>query len=120
MARKSNVKLLDLIDSHFEDAVTKIRNILDDPDAKNSEVLNAADKLIKLRFDLQKAVRQEVIDRIEMEGREIDVQIKKLTYAKLKGDPITVEDSTGKVAFSRSFSPSLKPVEVSDQVAREG
>lgn len=107
-------------------AIEAIEKILNDPLSKRSEVLNAADKLIKIRFQYQDAVRRQAID-------ELDIQIKQLTLAekteKLReliglkdvgdGQPDETKPE-GAIEHSRPFEPSLKPDDVSDEILVEG
>ena len=89
----TNTSIIRSVDANFNKAVDKIVKVLNDPMAKNSEVLNAADKIIKLRFIVQDNVRKEVMDRLDIEKKQLDLEEKKIKLDQLRGLPIVGSNS---------------------------
>lgn len=96
-------------DELISKAVKKVSEVMEDPLAKRTEVLNAADKIIKFKFMFQDAVRKQALDQIEFESRQLKLEEQKIKMEALRGavDPnATPED---KKNYSRVFSPTFKP-----------
>lgn len=105
-------------------AVEALEKILDDPTAKRSEVLSAADKIIKIRLQYQDVVRRQAMDSLELEIKQITLEEKRLNLEKLTGirtvggeEP---ESDDRSLTYSRPFEPSMKPDDVTDEILVTG
>lgn len=103
--RVTNSVLLQSIDAVVEDAVEKTIKILNNPQAKNTEVLNAADKLIKLRFQIMENSRKEASDKIDMQYKILNLEEKriKVEALRLAADPNSTPSQRAQA--SRVFDP---------------
>lgn len=127
----SDSQLLKLINENTQVIIEKSVAILKDPKAKNTEVLNAADKLFKYKFALADSIKKAALDRIKLETDQITLEHKRLLLLKLKREVDPENNPTagstnhgmtdnGKVAASRVFSSQFKPEGVDDTVSRTG
>ncbi|WP_378347301.1 hypothetical protein [Acinetobacter baumannii] len=111
MRKKSgNADLLRIFDEELiRKAVKRTSEILDDPLAKRTEILNAADKIIKFKFAFQDSVRRQAIDQIDIESRQLKLEEQKIKMELLRGaaDPNATPDA--KKAYSAVFTPEDKP-----------
>lgn len=111
MQRKgSNQSILRIFDEQLvKDAVDKVKGILVDPKSKNSEILNAADKIIKFKFMFQDAVRRQTLDKIEIEDKELRLEERRLRLEAIRGvaNPNTPPEQAR--AYSKVFERSFKP-----------
>lgn len=105
-------------------AVNAIEKILDDPLAKRSEVLNAADKIIKIRFQYQDSIRRQAIDSLDLEIKQITLEEKRISLENLTGIRTVGDDNTDdgdrNLPYSRPFEPSMKPEDVDDAILETG
>lgn len=118
--RVNNTELLRSMDNVVENAIKKLVGVLDDPQAKNSEILNSADKIIKLRFQLQENIRKEALDKIEIEYKQLNLEEKQIKLEALRG--LKNPDATPEQVrtYSRTFSPDMKPQDVDDSILETG
>ncbi|QIW91528.1 hypothetical protein vBAbaMD22_15 [Acinetobacter phage vB_AbaM_D22] len=111
MRRKDpNAEFLRTFDKELmKKAVTKVAEVLDDPLAKRTEILNAADKIIKFKFIFQDAVRKAALDQIEFESRQLKLEEQQIKMELLRGaaDPNATPES--RKAYSEVFDPNDKP-----------
>lgn len=115
-----NTELLRSMDDSVNLAMEKILNVLKDPQAKNSEILNSADKIIKLRFQLQESIRKEALDKIEIEYKQLNLEEKQIKLEALRGlkNPNSTPEQVK--TYSRTFTPAMKPQEVDDAILATG
>lgn len=105
-------------------AVEALEKILDDPTAKRSEVLSAADKIIKIRLQYQDVVRRQAMDSLELEIKQITLEEKRINLEKLTGIRTVggeeSESDNRSLPYSRPFEPSMKPDDVTDEILVTG
>lgn len=109
--RSGNAELLRIFDEDLvKKAVTRTKEILEDPQAKRTEILNAADKIIKFRFAFQDAVRKQAMDQIDIESKQLKLEEQKIKMELLRGasDPNASTSDKAK-AYSAVFDPDDKP-----------
>lgn len=118
--RVNNTELLRSIDDSVQTAVEKMVEIINDKSAKRTEVLNASDKIIKLRFQLQESIRKEAIDKIDIEYKQLNLEEKQIKLEALRGlrNPNSTPDQVK--TYSRTFTPAMKPDEVDDSILKTG
>lgn len=118
--RVSNIELLRTVDESVPAAVAKIVSVLSDPKAKNSEILNSADKLIKLRFQLQENIRKEALDKIEIEYKQLNLEEKKIKLEALRGlkNPNSTPEQVK--TYSRTFTPEMRPQNINTGILETG
>lgn len=118
--RVTNTDLLRSVDESVQTAVNKMVEIINDATAKRSEILNASDKIIKLRFQLQESIRKEALDKIEIEYKQLNLEEKQIKLEALRGlkDPNSTPEQVK--TYSRTFTPAMKPDEVDDSILKTG
>lgn len=108
--KNSNADILRIFnDDLISKAVKKVSEVMEDPLAKRTEILNAADKIIKFKFMFQDAVRKQALDQIEFESRQLKLEEQKIKMEALRGavDPNSTPEDQKK--YSKIFSPAFKP-----------
>lgn len=114
-----NTDVLRSLDVNFETAITKLVGIMNDERSKPSEIMGSADKIIKLRFALQEAVKKEALDKIELEMKQLTLEEKQIKMVALRG--LANPDSTPEQnkTHSRIFAPTAEFEITSDPIAKE-
>ncbi|AYD82395.1 hypothetical protein Aci011_025 [Acinetobacter phage vB_AbaM_B09_Aci01-1] len=111
MRKKSgNADLLRIFDDELiRKAVKRTTEILEDPLSKRTEVLNAADKIIKFKFAFQDSVRRQALDQIEFESRQLKLEEQKIKMELLRGAADPNAKPEARTAYSAVFDPKDKP-----------
>ena len=115
---QTKIRLEGLLDT----AVSKIESVLNDPKAKNSEILNSADKLIKLTLEMQSIQTKGVFDKLKLQREQLALEKQQIEMAQLRlasGSGTTQTDGKPQT-YSREFTPAMRPHTVDDTVARTG
>lgn len=120
MKKVNNTELLRSIDNVVSTAVDKMVGILNDPRAKNSEVLNSADKLIKLRFQLQENIRKEALDKIKIEYEQLNLEEKQIKLVALRGLSDPKSTPAQNKTYSRVFSSEFRPDGIDTEILKTG
>lgn len=124
MAKVTNVNLLKDIDNLVGVAVDRTKAILNNASAKNSEVLNAADKIIKLRFALMEAINKEAQHKLDLEAKQLGLIEKRIKVELLQRSagalPEGVVDEDEGKTYSRPFTSDMKPPEVHQEILKTG
>lgn len=107
MSRKVNTTaILKILDHNkIANAIQKVTDVLESTTAKHSEVLNAADKLIKYHFMFQDAARKQVLDAIEIEHKQLALEEKQIKMELLRGATGPNATPQKQEAYSRTFNP---------------
>ena len=101
-----SVELLRKVEGAVESSIQTLMDVVTNKQAKLSEVINSADKIIKLRFALQDSIQKEALAKIELEYKQLNLEEKRIKLEALRG--IASPDSTPdqKKEYSRVFEPT--------------
>lgn len=120
MKRVTNTNLLRTVEESIPTAIKKIVDVLNSSHSKHSEILNAAEKLIKYRFQFQEALRKEALDKIEIEYKQLNLEEKRIKLEALRG-VVTPDATPDQVrTYSRVFTPAMKPEDANTQILETG
>lgn len=83
--RKTTHELLRDVDDLMPKAMERLKEVLQDPLAKRTEILNSADKIIKYRFMFQEQLLKEATYKIDLEMKQLSLEEKRIRVEALKG-----------------------------------
>lgn len=96
------------VDEMIPKALESLKKVIEDPQAKRSEVLNSADKIIKYRFMFLESIRKEATDKLDLEMKQLSLEEKRIRVERLKngGDP---DQSSGEGNLLQNRSVPFQP-----------